>query len=117
MLQPAIRLICRTEGALDPGANAPLSIHCRTRLTTPSDRFMRFSLDPRHLLRARFLLGVDLGVRGRPPAGCENYSGEPAARQRLQPRLLRSPGALASRYASAKGGGTVLIETPGFCAF
>src|SRR5262249_39306069 len=55
MLQPAIRLICRTEGALDPGANAPLSIHCRTRLTTPSDRFMRFSLDPRHLLRARHL--------------------------------------------------------------
>src|ERR1700744_1736930 len=50
MLQPAIRLICRTEGALAPGASAPLSIHWRTRLTTPADRFMPYSLGSPHCL-------------------------------------------------------------------
>src|ERR1700722_16723828 len=116
MLQPAIRLICRTEGALAPGASAPLAIHWRTRLTTPSDRFMRYSLGSPHCLER-------LGLSWRRLLAS-------ACRRRRAGRII----ALDVRRASANGKhlaalrglerrrcavqkrhGTVLTKTPGFC--
>src|ERR1700722_12423200 len=116
MLQPAIRLICRTEGALAPGASAPLSIHWRTRLTTPSDRFMRYSLGPPHCLERLGFPGADFWLRRVAEGGLERIIALGLPRASING--ARVPGCRASQprhCAVQKHCGTVLTKTPGFC--